>query len=281
MIGIIVSKMSSSRHFRLLLTGLSGALILLGLAPAGASSANISHSYESSSSISTGSIVSLDPTSSDFVEAASTDNGVRVVGVAVGNNESLLAVDETAGKVQVATSGNAKTLVSTLSGDIKVGDQIAVSPFKGVGMKAVNGSRIIGLAQSEFNNSTQGANPQEVTNKDGAKKQVSVGFANVSIAIGVNNTGTPQNKLSTLQRLGRSITGHTVSTLRVLMSIVVAMVAIIALVTLVYASIYGGIISIGRNPLAKYAVFRTVGAVMAMVAVTAIVAGVTIFFLLR
>lgn len=281
MIGIIVSKMSSSRHLRLLLTVLSGALVSLTLAPAGASSANISHSYESTVNISTGSIVSLDPTSGDFVEAASVENGLRLVGVAVGANDSLLAVDETVGRVQVATSGNAKTLVSTLNGDIKVGDQIAVSPFKGVGMKALDGSRVIGLARSEFNDNSQDASSQEVTDKDGAKKQVSVGFVNVSIAVGVNNNGNTQDKSSTLQKIGRSITGHTVSTIRVLMSIAVATVTIMALVTLVYASIYGGIISIGRNPLAKYAVFRTVGAVMAMVVVTAIIAGITIFFLLR
>jgi len=40
-------------------------------------------------------------------------------------------------------------------------------------------------------------------------------------------------------------------------------------------------ISIGRNPLAKYAVFRTLGSVLAMAGLTALIAGLTIFFLLR
>lgn len=281
MIAIIVSKMRRSRHFRLLLSGLSGALILLGLAPAGASSANISHSYQSTGKISSGSIVSLDPKHGDFVETSDVTNGERLLGIVVASNDSLLAVDETAGLVQVATSGSAKTLVSTLNGDIKLGDQIAVSPFAGVGMKAGNGSRIIGLAQSTFSSGSEGANQQEVTDKSGAKKQVYVGYVSANIAIGVNNSGTRQDNLSALQKLGRSITGHTVSTTRVLISLAVAIVALMSLVTLAYASIYGGIISVGRNPLAKYAVFRTVSVVLVMVVVTAAIAGGTIFFLLR
>ncbi len=281
MIGIIVSKMRSSRHLRLLLIGISGALLLLGLAPAGASSANISHSFESSDQLSTGSLVSLDPERSDYVVSSSVDNGARLLGVVVGKNDSLLAVDETAGKVQVATSGNAKTLVSTLNGDIKVGDQISVSPFTGVGMKAAKGSRIIGLAQSSFSSTSEGADSQEVTDKDGESKQVSVGFVSINIAIGTNNSGTTDEDLSALQKLGKSITGRTVSTVRVLVSLAVAIVAIISLVTLIYGSIYGGIISIGRNPLAKYAVYRTIGIVLIMVAITATIAGGTIYFLLR
>lgn len=278
---IIVSEMRSSRHLRLLLTGVSGALILLGLAPAGASSANISHSYQANSKISTGSIVGLDAKRTDFVEASSVDNGIRLLGVVVATNDSLLAVDETAGSVQVATSGNAKTLVSTLNGDIKVGDQIAVSPFMGVGMKAANGSRVIGLAQSAFSADSEGAGSQEVTDKTGTKKQVSVGYISINIAIGINNTGSSQDNLSTLQKLGKSITGRTVSTIRVLISLAIAVVALLSLITLIYATIYGGIISIGRNPLAKYAVFRTIGVVLAMVAITAVIAGSTIFLLLR
>lgn len=261
--------------------GVTGALFVLSLAPAGASSANISHSYKSTDKIQAGSMVSLDPEKSDYVQSANSTNGVRLLGVAVGANDSLLAVDETAGAVQVATSGNAKTLVSTLNGDIKVGDQIGVSPFSGIGMKAAPGSRVVGLAQTDFNSSTSGATTQDVTNKDGKKTTIRVGYTSVSIAIGVNATSAAGEKLSALQRLGRSLTGHTVSTARVVISLAIAIIAVVSLITLIYASIYGGIISIGRNPLAKYAVFRTLGAVMGMVAVTALIAGATIFMLLR
>jgi hypothetical protein len=58
-------------------------------------------------------------------------------------------------------------------------------------------------------------------------------------------------------------------------------VTVLALIILIYGSIYGSIISIGRNPLARYAVFRTLGGVLLMSVVMAIIAGSTIYLLLR
>lgn len=273
--------MRRGRYFKLLLTGVGTALIALGLAPAAASSANISHSYQASGHILNGSIVSLDPKRSDFVQPANTTNGARLLGVAVPSNESLLAVDATPGGVQVATSGNANVLVSTLGGDIHVGDQVSVSPFNGVGMKALPGSRIIGLAQVAFNRGTNGATPQQVTDKNGKTSTIEVGYIRIGISIGTNNTSGTAENINGLQKIALTLTGHTVSTARVTVSLVVVVVSMLALVTLIYASIYSSIISIGRNPLAKYAVFRTLGSVLGMAMLTTVVTGITLFLLLR
>jgi hypothetical protein len=262
----------------------SGAITILALAslvPAGASSANISRSYSSETNIKNGSIVSLDPTQQDFVQLANIDNGSRIVGVAVVSSESLLAVDPTEGAVQVATSGSANTLVSNLNGDIKVGDKVAVSPFGGIGMKAEPGSAVVGLAQTGFSKDTGGAVKQEITNKNGHKSTIYVGFVRLNIAIGSAGTANSTERLSGLQKLAKSLTGHTISNTRVVVALIVAGVALLALITLVYASIYGSIISIGRNPLAKYAVFRTLGSVLGMVVMISIIAALTVFFLLR
>jgi hypothetical protein len=272
--------MRKGRYVRLLVTGAGLALLILGLAPAGASSANISHSYQSTKAIANGSLVSLDPKRSDYVQAANTMNGSRLLGVVVNGSDSLLAVDAAPGKAQVATSGNAAVLVSTIGGTIKVGDQIGVSPFNGVGMKAAPGLPVIGLAQTAFDSGTSGATTQSVTDKQGKRSQIEVGFSRINIAIGTNASDAYQN-LNALQRFARSVTGHTVSTIRVAISIIIVAVALIALVTLVYASVYGGIISVGRNPLAKYAVFRTLGSVLGMAALTTLVAGTTVYLLLR
>lgn len=272
--------MGRLRGLRLLLTGLGTALVLLGLAPAGASSANVSHSYHSTGAVPDGSIVSLDPKHSDYVQTSTTANGSRLLGVAVARNDSLLAVDPSAERVQIATSGNANALVSTVNGAINVGDQIAVSPFAGVGMKADAGSYVIGLAQTAFDGST-GATSEQVVDKSGHSSQIKLGAIRLSIAIGsgANNGGGPE--LNGLQRLGKSLTGRVISTPRLIISLVVTLVAILALVTLMYASIYGSIISIGRNPLAKYAVFRTLASVLGVAVLTAAVAAATLFLLLR
>ena len=272
--------MRKQRYMRLFLTGVVSALVLLGLAPAGASSANISHSYKSNDTIKDGSIVSLDPSKSDYVVPANIDNGAQLLGVAVAGNDSLIAVDATPGKVQVATTGTASVLVSTLNGDIKVGDQVAVSPFNGVGMEAASGSRVVGLAQTGFNGGTAGAKTESVKTKDGKSRSVKVGYLKVNIAVSTNAVGASSN-INGLQKVVQSVTGHVVPTFRIIISLAVAIIALLALITLVYASIYGSIISIGRNPLAKYAVFRTLGSVLGLALLTSVVAGITIFFLLR
>jgi hypothetical protein len=253
-------------------------VLALSFLPAGAASANISHSYKAKSSIKNGSLVSLDAKQTDYVEAANVTNAERLLGVAVESNDSLLAVDPTAGQVQVATNGTANVLVSTLGGDIKVGDSIATSPFNGIGVKAEPGSRIVGLSQTEFSKNTKGATEQQVKDKSGKTQTIYVGFVRATVSSGTLDNGN--NSLSTIQRLGRSLTGHTVSTARVLIALVIAVVAVAALVVLAYAAIYGTIVSIGRNPLAKYAIFRTLGTVLGMVTIIALVAGVTIYLLL-
>jgi len=267
------------RGLRLLVGVSLFALVIAGLDPASASSANISHSYHSSSSIANGSIVSLDPSQTDYVQAANTSNGAQLLGVAVNSDDSLLAVDATDGLTQIATSGNANTLVSTLNGPIKVGDQIAVSPFNGIGMKAAPGSRIIGLSQTAFDAQSQDAKSLPVTDKSGKQTNLSVGFVRITISVGTANSSAQSG--SALQRFARSLTGHTVSTARVVIGLVVALVALAALITLTYASIYGSIISIGRNPLAKFAVFRTLTSVLVIAGATAILASITIYLLLR
>lgn len=269
------------RGLKLVATGVVCLLVLLGLSPVHASSANISHSYESNTTLEKGSIVSLNQTQSDYVDAADLTNDTRLLGIVVASNDSLLAVDAGKEKVQVATSGTASTLVSTVNGAIKVGDQVAASPFKGIGMKALPGSHIIGLAQTNFDENSAGATTQTVTDKNGHENQIEVGFIRLTIGIGTDTTSGSEANLNSLQRLAKGLTGKTISTVRVVISLIIAIVALIALITLIYSSIYGSIISIGRNPLAKYAVFRTLGSVLGMAVLTAGIASVTIFLLLR
>jgi hypothetical protein len=269
------------KNTRLLIGGVGAALFLMGLSPAGASSANISHSYSSSTTIPNGSLVSLDPTRSNYVVLSNTENGTQLLGIAVASDDSLIAVDSGDGQVQVATSGTASTLVSTIDGTINVGDQVSVSPFNGLGMKSAPGAHVIGLAQTSFNNKTAGITTQTVTDKSGNATKIDVGYIKLGIAIGTASTQGSDDQLNGLEKLSKSITGHTVSSIRVLISLIIAVVAFLALVTLIYASIYGSIISIGRNPLAKYAVFRTLSSVLGMVILTALIATITIFFLLR
>lgn len=268
------------RSVSLLAVSASLFMLVFGWSLVQAASPNISKSYDSNQSIPNGSLVSLGADKNDFVVLANTDNSGRLIGVGVDSSDSLLAVDPEDSKVQVATSGSAVVLVSTLSGEIKPGDQIGASPFNGIGMKAQQGVRVIGLAQTAFNESSEGGARKQVTDKDGKSQQVYVGYVRVSIAVG-SNAASSTDKLNPLQKAVQSLTGRTIATWRIVASLTVLTVAFLVLVTLIYSSIYSGIVSIGRNPLAKYSVFRAMGTVMAMAVGIVIVAGLSVFLLLR
>jgi hypothetical protein len=268
-------------NFKKILLGSGGVIVLAAsqLVPVYAASANISHSYHTKGDIPAGSLVSLVSSKGDFIESSNTTNAPRLVGVSVQNDDSLLAVDATNLTTQVANSGTVSALVSTVNGNIAVGDQVAVSPFSGVGMKADPGNRIVGLAQASFTNASTGAVGREVTDKKGNKQKITVGFIRVSIAIG---TATANNtKLSGIQKLAQSIAGHPVSVARIILSAAVAVIALAALITLIYGAIFGSIIAVGRNPLAKFAIFRTLASVMFMAVATAALAMVTIYLMLK
>ncbi len=273
--------MRAIRGFGLLVSTFGIAFCLLGLASAGASSANLSHSYHSTTAIANGSIVSLDPKRSDYVEAANTDNALRFLGVVVPKGDSLLAVNASDQLAQVATSGNANVLVSTLNGAIKVGDKVAISPISGVGMKSGGGDHTIGLAQTAFDAKSTGAVIRDVTLKNGQTAQVNVGFVRINIAAGPDNPAGSAANVNGLQQIVKSLTGHTISTSRIVISLMVGVVAFVTLIVLVYGSIYGSIISIGRNPLAKRAIYRSLLTTFGMVLAVAVLATALIMFLLR
>lgn len=258
-----------------------GIILPLSLTTANASSANISHSYNSSSSIVVGSLVSLNPGRSDYVEKANSSNGSQLIGVAVASSNSLLAEDSGEGSVQVATSGNADVLVSDLNGAVNVGDLVTVSPINGVGMKSDSHSAVIGIAQTSLNIHSAGVANETITSKSGKPMTVYIGFVSLQISVGAGSTQSSNNSQSELQQIIRNLTGNSVSVSRILISLIIALFALVAVATLIYASIYSGIISVGRNPLAKYAVFRSVGSVLSMVIIIAIVSALTIVYLLR
>ena len=280
MIAIIVISMRKLSHLRLLITGTVVGLISLSVASASASSANISHSYTASGDIPNGSLVSLDSQQSNYVQLADSSNGPRLLGIAVASGDSLLAVDASTTKTQVATSGTANALVSTLNGNIGVGDLVGVSPFGGVGMKAMSGSSVIGLAQATFSAKTVGAQQRQIKDETGKTQQVWVGFVPVSLAVGTDTAPAGGAMLNSLQKIIKSLTGRTISTARIIISLGVAFIALVVLVAFIQASIYGGLISIGRNPLARHVLLRALVYITGMALLTTAVAGITIFFLL-
>ena len=255
--------------------------ILIGSVNAAMNSTSIS--YTTSDPIKVGSIVAQNTTDPNSVVPADTTNADKVVGITVEADQSLIAINPSDARVQVATSGEVSALVSTLGGDIAAGDRISVSVIRGVGAKNTDGIGIVGIARSAFSASSDGATTQSLTDNEGVSRKVSVGYIEMTIPSGVENVkATAENaELNSLQRLVKALTGKTVSTARVVIAVLIALVTILVLSVFVYASIYGSIISIGRNPLAHYSILQALLYVTVLAVLLVAVAAAVIYFLLR
>ena len=148
---------STRRHLRYIPLLLAVMVIYsLFLSIYASAKTSISQSYATTDKLSLGSIVSLKNNTTDQVVAASTYNIDSILGVVINNGSSILSLTNgQEDQVQVATSELASVLVSNINGDIVQGDQITASPIKGVGMRATNNTKVIGVAQDIPTNSNK------------------------------------------------------------------------------------------------------------------------------
>jgi hypothetical protein len=271
--------MKKRQMLKLLIVFIALLLPILGYSSAAATSPTVSSAYGIQGTIQPGSLVSLVQVHGSIVESANSSNSTSLIGISVAANTSLLEINSSANTVQVATDGTASTLVSTINGSINVGDQVGVSPINGIGMRVSPSTRVIGIAQSTFSSSSTGATAEQVTDSKGKTKTIEVGYIPIGIAIGTSNQGTQQQ--TGLQKLAKNFLGHPISNTRIIVALIIAAIAMASIISLIYASIYSTIISIGRNPLAKFEVMRTLMTVMGMVLIIASISCLIIYLLLR
>jgi hypothetical protein len=232
--------------------GTAVVLALLAAAPAWAS---LSQGYATTSQIATGSLVALDEKSTGTVVVADPTNSGRLFGVVVPPSSASISLSGTgSGQVQVVTTGTAAVLVSTVGGNIKVGDYISASPIAGVGQKAGDSTtRVVGQAQADFDGSGEGVTKRSIDTDQG-KKEVAIGQVPVAIAVSTyTSTQGKQNYTipSWLQNLSNNIAGKNVSPIRVILAALILFVSLVSVTVLLYAAVRNSIISIGRNPLSK------------------------------
>jgi hypothetical protein len=247
-----------------------------------AASANLSRSYQSKSTLVAGSLVSIDPNNSGYVELTNTSNSSGLIGIVVSNTDSLLSINSQAGLPQVAVSGTANTLVSTLNGSISIGDQVGVSPINGVGMEAVSGSKVIGVALAKFSTNTAGVSTRQVKDARGKTNIIAVGYIPVQIVIGTLASAQTSNQpFNQFKNTIDTIVGHNVSTFSLVVSFIIAFLALVSIIVLIYASIRGSILGVARNPLAKWSIFQALAQIMAMASLIVILSLIAIYLLLR
>lgn len=203
-----------------------------------------------------GMVVSLSPGSNVHgsniaVQAADYRNSKDVLGVAVAPTSGLIAEVPAGSQIYVEKSGAALAYVSDLNGDIKKGDYLTLSTLKGVLMRADNRSvTTVGTALEDF--SAASAQSVSATDKDGNPVNVHVALLNINVAIQPPTpVGTAQSTTNFLDKLGLTLTGHKINSLRVLAAIAVFSTLLVIEGEIIYGTVTSSIVAVGRNPLAK------------------------------
>ncbi len=237
---------------RLLLSVTAAAVMqLLAAAPA---LAYLAHTYTVDSSVVPGMIVSAKPDQGTAAEATTTANIPGLLGVALRS-----ASGESAGSIGVVTSGVTSTLVSTLGGDIHRGDALTISPVTGVGMRAVGAAHIVGTAQADFNAHSEGSLAQSV--KESGGKTQSYSFGQISVDVVINNSAGSSNAKALLpqglQDFFDNLAGHSVSPIRVIASLIILLFGLVIVTVIVETTIRASLVALGRNPLARKDILKS------------------------
>ncbi len=221
------------------------------------SAQTLTQGYDSDASLQRGMIVALKAKDATKVEAINKDQASRIHGVVVSANDAPVNISSEGQHVFIATVGHFDTLVSNQNGIIKAGDYVAVSSVSGVGMKASGDDQyVLGKALDAFDGKTNVISTMQL--KDSTRQ---IGLGRIGVDLGVKRnpliTSKAPNLPSFLQTAGQTIANKPVAAARVYMSVVVFAIASIIAGVLLYAGIRNSIISIGRNPLSRKSIVKS------------------------
>lgn len=184
------------------------------------------------------------------VERASSSNGSRFIGVATDGDASSVTISSADKNVLVEVDGQVDALVSDLNGQVNSGDLLALSPLRGVLMRAEGSSgQPVALAtkQADFSSGQTADLDSENGTKTVRITTVRVNLDPKAVAV----SGASQEPASTLEKLGEKVVGKPVSEARVVLTIVLFLVILIVEGGIIYGAVSSSITSIGRNPMAR------------------------------
>ncbi len=217
--------------------------------------APISQSYLTSKPIPVGSLVSMMDGATDQVEGAASSNAKNLIGVTVNEGAPITITTGALDQTLVATNGVVPALVSDINGVIENGDQITASPIVGVGMKATSNAKIVGVAQSTMT----GSGKQTIKDERGEDQEVNIGQISLLVSVGYHYQQPDKTLIPpAFQNIANSVAGKKVDPLPILISLAIFIITMVVVVSIIYSIIRNSIISIGRNPMAQSAVYRSI-----------------------
>jgi hypothetical protein len=207
-----------------------------------------------------GMIIQINKKDPSKVQPVNIDSGDQMHGVIVDPNDAALTLSSEGEKVFVATQGTYDVLVSDQNGALEAGDWVTISSLSGIGAKATNRSEyVIGRALSSFDGKSSIISQSDVKDSTGKTHKVDISRVKVDIGVGKNpilKVNEP-NLPSFLKKAAEQIAGRPVSTQRIYVSLVVFIVSAIISGSLLYSGVRSGLISVGRNPLSKKSIIRS------------------------
>jgi hypothetical protein len=226
-----------------------------------ASAQSVTQGYKSDTLLQNGMIVGLDPKDVTKVEPITSAQYNLLHGVVVNPSNSIILIGNNSTNVYVSTSGRVSVMVNDQNGNINPGDYVALSSVSGIGDKAIlTDPLVLGKSVSAFNATDSAQQIGTVTVKDSTGKTSSlhIGYVTIDIAIGKNPLIITDNSLpSILSRASNLVAGKIVSPVRVYVSILVLAITAFVSGSLIYGGVRSSMISIGRNPLSKKVITRS------------------------
>ncbi len=212
------------------------------------------------------------------VERASLDNATKIIGVSTTPDSELITVASGTQTVYVQTTGEVDAFVSDLNGGVGKGDLLALSPLRGVLMKADSTtSAIVAIALE----GTDGKSSETKSiDESGTKRDVAVTGIKVNLDYKAPSNQRLLETDSSLERLGYALTGRDVGEIRVLSAVIIFLIVLVAEGGIIYGAVSSAITALGRNPMARKIILGEMIRVIAIALIVLILGVLAIYAIL-
>jgi hypothetical protein len=226
-------------------------------------SSQVTQSYDADPSVQVGMIVELKAKNSNVVIPLPDADIKNMLGIVVPtSNATIVLTPETVKQQQVlvATSGRYSVLVSNQNGPVKTGDPLTISAIAGVAMKAdAKQPQMVGKSAGEFSGSANVISTLKL--KDSAGREANVSIGRVPIEINISHNPLFSRSVDYVPdfmgKFAAGIANKPVSAARIYLSMAILFITSILTGAVLFSGIKGGMIAVGRNPLSKKSIMRS------------------------
>ncbi|GAC1391572.1 MAG: hypothetical protein NVSMB46_04600 [Candidatus Saccharimonadales bacterium] len=240
---------------------LAGLIFLISFSMVhGTHAQTFTQGYASDKPLQRGMIVQINKKDTTKVEPVTTATMDQIYGVVVDANDASVTLGADNRQNYIATTGQYDALVSTQNGPVATGDFITVSAIDGIGAKASSKEPyVLGRAIEAFDGKTKVVSTIDQKDSSGHSQTLALGRVKVSIVVARNPLlkGAVPDLPEFLRKATDAIAGKPVNAAKAYIGVVIFIVSTVIAGSLMYSGIKSAIISIGRNPLSKKSIFRS------------------------